>query len=250
MNHIGFLHDIAANPDDDTPRLIFSDYLADSEDLRSEFIRVQIGHVQTLEELKLCPKNCPNRRNICDECRVLLTRYTQENKIIGELLNIHRLQWIGEWVHRVFTDPRSAQYSHNSLQVWDGSGGFRINIRFVNGFAGVLTCPMRFWYAHGPTVCLHDPIRKVEITDRFSGSATYLGKTYATWVNQGQSTDPGFVPGGIFEACFAIGAHENSCSAPGLLYRSKDVANNVLNTACLSWARATARAKSTTRQTV
>jgi uncharacterized protein (TIGR02996 family) len=39
----GFLEDIASNPDDDTPRLVFADWLEDEGDEeRAEFIRVQI----------------------------------------------------------------------------------------------------------------------------------------------------------------------------------------------------------------
>jgi uncharacterized protein (TIGR02996 family) len=39
----GFLEDIVAHPDDDTPRLVFADWLEDEGDgERAEFIRVQI----------------------------------------------------------------------------------------------------------------------------------------------------------------------------------------------------------------
>ena len=37
-----FLHAILAAPDDDTPRLIYADWLEERGDLRGEFIRLQV----------------------------------------------------------------------------------------------------------------------------------------------------------------------------------------------------------------
>ena len=38
-----FIQEILANQDDDTPRLIFADWLEERGDPRGEFIRVQCG---------------------------------------------------------------------------------------------------------------------------------------------------------------------------------------------------------------
>src|SRR4051812_46175401 len=46
----GFLDDITAHPDDDNPRLIYSDWLEDQGDVaRAEFIRVQIERTRLPE---------------------------------------------------------------------------------------------------------------------------------------------------------------------------------------------------------
>ncbi len=75
-----FLADIIARPDDDTPRLIFADWLTDNgEPEQAEFIRVQCE----LEPLRIHPFkiNCPvcwhkayleNRQDVFDLQRVLL----------------------------------------------------------------------------------------------------------------------------------------------------------------------------------
>ena len=41
MNANHFLHEIAANPDDESARLIYADWLEDRGDARAEFVRVQ-----------------------------------------------------------------------------------------------------------------------------------------------------------------------------------------------------------------
>ena len=38
----GFLRDIVENPDDNTPRLVFADWLEDNGQLPRQFIRVQL----------------------------------------------------------------------------------------------------------------------------------------------------------------------------------------------------------------
>jgi uncharacterized protein (TIGR02996 family) len=51
MNHEGFLADILANPADDTPRLVYADWLEENGDeARAEFIREQIELARTGKE--------------------------------------------------------------------------------------------------------------------------------------------------------------------------------------------------------
>jgi uncharacterized protein (TIGR02996 family) len=74
-----FRRDIIANPDDDTPRLIYADYLEERGDPLGEFIRVQI-------ELARLP----------DEDRLLARRAELEARE-QQLLREHREEWLEPW---------------------------------------------------------------------------------------------------------------------------------------------------------
>jgi uncharacterized protein (TIGR02996 family) len=73
-----FLHEIIANPDDDTPRLIYADYLDERGDLRGEFIRVQV-------ELAHLPARSIRR----------LSRRRELEAREQELLQKYHLDWVG-----------------------------------------------------------------------------------------------------------------------------------------------------------
>src|SRR5258708_8901416 len=72
----GFLDDIVAHIDDDTPRLVYADWLAENgHDDRAEFIRVQVERA---------------RRPAWDAAQVRLRLREQE------LLKLHGEEWLGE----------------------------------------------------------------------------------------------------------------------------------------------------------
>jgi uncharacterized protein (TIGR02996 family) len=85
--HDGFLREIVEHPDDDTPRLVYADWLDDHGDPdRAEFIRLQI-------DLARKPKTDPNRE--------------VWQKRERELLDVHAWEWaadvggrVTEWVFR------------------------------------------------------------------------------------------------------------------------------------------------------
>ena len=73
----GFLDDIVANIDDDTPRLVFADWLMENgQDERAEFIRVQVERA---------------RLPSWDAAQVRLRLREQE------LLNQHGESWLSEF---------------------------------------------------------------------------------------------------------------------------------------------------------
>jgi uncharacterized protein (TIGR02996 family) len=72
MNHEqGFLRAIIQNPDDDTPRLIYADWLEEQGNPRGEFIRVQC-------ELARSDLPTPRRLQLLEREKQLLARYRQE----------------------------------------------------------------------------------------------------------------------------------------------------------------------------
>src|SRR5262245_11077458 len=66
--HAGFMDDICANPDDDTPRLVYADWLEQNGHTeRAEFIRMQIAAYRL-------PKGDPTRRGMEERASELLSR--------------------------------------------------------------------------------------------------------------------------------------------------------------------------------
>src|SRR6516162_10243136 len=79
--HEGFLDAIKAEPDDDTPRLIYADWLDDhGQPERAEFIRLQI------ESARL-PEGDP--------------RAAEFDVRAEEILAEHEIEWLGEWSERL-----------------------------------------------------------------------------------------------------------------------------------------------------
>src|SRR4051812_47076638 len=66
-----FLQAIIENPDDDTPRLVYADYLDERGDPRGEFIRVQIA-------LARLPDDHPRREGLEARERGLLKTHEEE----------------------------------------------------------------------------------------------------------------------------------------------------------------------------
>jgi uncharacterized protein (TIGR02996 family) len=84
-----FLEDILAHPEDDTPRLIYSDWLDDRNDPRGEFIRIQV-------ELGRLPDNHPRRSRLEWRCEQLLEQH--EKHWLGRVakllpLECYRFVW-------------------------------------------------------------------------------------------------------------------------------------------------------------
>jgi uncharacterized protein (TIGR02996 family) len=85
---IAFLRAIVAAPDDDTPRLVFADWLDEHGDAdRAAFIRVQC-------QLARLPADDPNRQPLLDRQRQLLERH--ERAWRAELPRLAGVRW-GEW---------------------------------------------------------------------------------------------------------------------------------------------------------
>src|SRR5437588_12608417 len=81
MNDAAFLADICANPDDDTPRLVYADWLEDHGDSeRAEFIRTQIRYVQIEHYL-------PESHRLYARQKELVERHREE--WLGPLARIH-----------------------------------------------------------------------------------------------------------------------------------------------------------------
>src|SRR5690242_1539927 len=97
----GFLAAIQEAPDDDTPRLVFADWLDERDDPLGEFIRLQIEpeplripRADPLEELERVRRlrKIPPGKNWSDDSWPLARKLDRES----ELLRAHRSDWLGD----------------------------------------------------------------------------------------------------------------------------------------------------------
>jgi uncharacterized protein (TIGR02996 family) len=143
-----FLADIGANPDDDTPRLVFADWLTerdgpgDSE--RAEFIRVQC------QSQHLPPCTCSFGRVLtsssCRRCLALL----RELRLRFEVQDRLRDEW------RSWADER------NGPSPWWEAWEFR------RGFVEHVTLKADDWCRYAERLLATQPIREVTLTTRLA----------------------------------------------------------------------------------
>lgn len=181
----GLLQAIIANPDDDTPRLIFADWLEEHDDLaRAEFIRVQCELAAL--GLERCPHHAPDTRvdqllagcpvvfegDRCDRCRWCLLRQRQRD-LSDEHLG---LRWMPEG--------------------WQGWG--QANLYFRRGFIAHVDMPATGWLQHGEAILRQCPVERVRINEITSPQGTYSiwppegpdGVAIYRWITDGDRTGP------------------------------------------------------------
>ncbi len=125
--HPGLLADILENPGDDTPRLVYADWLEDhGQDAAGRFIRRQIQN----DGAPLVPLSW-----IGDTVRAMIPSRT--------LAGMHGRAII-----------RPAVYEDGSPQV-----------EYRRGFIHTVRCPLAAWEQHGPSLVARHPIQRVEATD-------------------------------------------------------------------------------------
>lgn len=129
---------IIESPDDDTPRLIFADWLEENgEEKRAEFIRVQIG----LEKSKghsWTGQQVHENNDVCG-CSYCIFRRREQY-----LLGYGRVQWCP--VRQCFASPHDVVYHR--------------------GFVESIRCPYQNWLDNWKELLDSAPIRKVTLTTR------------------------------------------------------------------------------------
>lgn len=138
MNHPGFLADILANPDDDTPRLIYADWLEDQgQKAEADFIRVQC----TLFAL---PLSNPARPRLLDE---------------------QSSAWLAMKppLYPEIPYPRDGGFAAEI------DGGVELRdpkVIFRRGFVHTVRCTLDAWRTHGPALVSRHPVQRVKLSDR------------------------------------------------------------------------------------
>lgn len=147
MSKRAFIDAIKRSPGDDTPRLVYADYLdeiGDSE--RAEFIRAQI------EEAAIPFEKCDC---IYPGCSVWDNRVVQhDHKCRGYDLVQRQIALIsGENYYRWRGIPKAIDTND-------------VDARFRRGFIHLIVSPLALLLEHGPAICADNPVTSVRVTDR------------------------------------------------------------------------------------
>jgi len=139
-----FLRDILAHPEDDTPRLVFADWLEENgRPERAEFIRVQC---------ELARLNTPHKpRPLCG-CRpcVLTRRQLELETGDRKTARLPLVNW-NEVFAREWPLP--------------APGDSRWSTKWRRGFVHALTCSAEDWLFHGRAILDRRPVYEVSLTE-------------------------------------------------------------------------------------
>lgn len=145
---------ILSNPDDDTPRLVFADFLQENgEDDRAEFIRAQLlleaTRVVCLTPVKL--NQYAKRR--CRKCRVCAASDVERN--------VFRDHW-RELVPKQFTSP---VVRCRDVYITNAHDGWTEFARIVRGFTFSIECPTDDFLTHGRSILAQHPVTTITLPE-------------------------------------------------------------------------------------
>jgi uncharacterized protein (TIGR02996 family) len=160
-----FLKAILADPDEDSHRLVFADWLTENGDAdRGEFIRVQC---ELARRWPLAPPGTayydfpPGKRRGCPEYQRLLARARE----LWEHVPRGRTCTSGY----TWTLPLGDLFGEHlsSVQEWFCIGNFSESVRWTcrRGFVESVTCRGDDWVRHGDAVLAEHPVREVVLTE-------------------------------------------------------------------------------------
>lgn len=149
-----FLQAILEFPDDDTPRLIYSDWLEEhGQEERAELIRVQIELAKVPVISDVC-RAAPTPCYRCEDC----LRWTELRRRDHVLLSRHEGEWL-DW-----------------LKVAWGSEWVPVRecgVEWRRGFVEQINCSGENWLVHADALIQAAPLRKVELTTPMTGMDWY-----------------------------------------------------------------------------
>lgn len=159
------LADILANPEDDTPRLIYADWLEDHDQAeRAEFIRVQIAlhstvcdHAEIGDGFYVAYCNDINCRHYMMDHRADTLLHTNAIQCCTE--DTPEWDWLGSGLRAMYRSVEGRAdcgLPDSDLFWWDWQRGFISTIR----------APLDVLLRHLPAVIRSHPVERVEATDR------------------------------------------------------------------------------------
>jgi uncharacterized protein (TIGR02996 family) len=203
-----FLADILAHPEDDTPRLIYADWL-DEHGLeeRAELIRVQC-EIGPRPLVHICSYSSP-----CHRCSLLQRQYQllakgspYHAKGFGRIPRQSRSEWVP---------------SLRDALPWDMGGWI-----WRRGFVEAIACGCQEWLQHGPQWVGEYPLTGVRLLDREPIELPHCW----CWARHSTSLEEAhFIPDCLAFAVTPM-LHE-------VTYMTDDFAHEALSDACLKWAR-------------
>jgi uncharacterized protein (TIGR02996 family) len=159
MTHAdAFLQDIIAHPADDTPRLVFADWLDDNgQPERAEFIRIQCQQSSLIASGYLCSYD--------PHCKVCVLRRRQEKLL-----------------------------THDNFNRWIVQLPIKIVQNFRRGFVSAVTLPWESWRTHGTTLVHAAPLEHVTLSDATGYSAQVHQSGKPSWLFHGVTPNGIFWP--------------------------------------------------------
>lgn len=155
---------ILASPDEDTPRLMYADWLQEhGEDERAEFIRVQCDKATW----RVCPygPSCHSPAAFCPEC-------ARRNAVCAREHDLWNTVRPTGWVIR---DPFPLEMAVHCIPPESHAKALTRSIPvavYERGLIGRVTCTAADWLAHADAVLAAHPVRRVTLT-RVSGGDLY-----------------------------------------------------------------------------
>jgi uncharacterized protein (TIGR02996 family) len=176
------LHAILDDPADDTPRLVYADWLEENGDasgrLRAEFIRLQMelaqivpgpdDHAKAYRLLTRRRKGAPVRMRARTPATLLMRH--------ALLLSPERFcEWFG-----LPGEPGTRGLSVSGSQVWVSYGKGRPpwTLTLRRGFLESVTLPAEAWLAHGPALCALHPVTEVRLAGKEPARVGEVGVWY------------------------------------------------------------------------
>ncbi len=187
------LRAILVQPDEDTPRLVYADWLQENgEPERAEYIRLQVqlarqnrtwcpaGHLWL--KVDKGPHSAPGTR--CRQCRIEGPSWADTeadaelNGRARELWAAHAELWVrplavlcgfpdtpADWPPGSTNPARLPRYHHicPSSAFADGR---KVEWEFRRGFIESVSCSTRDWFTYGTAIRAAFPVRKVQLTTR------------------------------------------------------------------------------------
>lgn len=208
-----FLQSIVENPDDDTPRLIFADWLEENgQGERAEFVRVQC------ELAKPCRLGYSDRFHVDDACASCDPLWNRERVLSASCREWANLPALGSPWFIDYHGPKIRGQPPRAL--------------FVRGFVEQIAISTVNFLAHGRSLVRAAPLRQVRLVDR---EPMYGGYTYGWFeTDQGDSCD---VP----EFWGLLSQPVDSDTISWKNYETPELARADLSLACLLWAHEQAK---------
>lgn len=168
-HHDAFLADIIANPEDDTPRLIYADWLEEHggqpERERAEFIRVQCQLAKGLR----CAYEPGTYGDPFGLCLCLTCELRRCEQSLLKHFDFESLLWLG-YLHDCNPIGHVVDSKHTPPRTWHGgwqipTGGVPdLCVNFRRGFPEVLECSAASWLQVADELTARFPIREVMLT--------------------------------------------------------------------------------------
>jgi uncharacterized protein (TIGR02996 family) len=248
---------IIADPADDTPRLVYADWLEEhGQEERAELIRVQCELSQQGDSEPTESASCrlngtsawrPKQTHI-KRCRYC--QWARDGTFTRRCALQHREQLLwemrtaeDEWFFHLgaeFAGWRNIRSSDSNLWLMSGSPPMVI---WRRGFPCEIRCPLAWWLEHGPAIVREHPIERVVITDREPQQDASLNSDRVGWNAPVNGDDLGDVdasclPWPIFDELDDMTTGRVDAYNLGLaVYLARDDALNALSLACVAWAR-------------